>query len=122
MPRVIHFEVPADNPARATEFYGSVFGWRFHKWDGPEDYWLVQTGDPEKPGIDGGMMLKQSAGDSVVSVLDVPSVDDYSNRIEKAGGSIIVPKMSVQGVGYIAYFKDTEGNVFGIMQEDPTAE
>jgi len=68
------------------------------------------------------MMLRQSAGDSVVSVLDVPSVDDYSQRIEKAGGSIIVPKMAVPGVGYIAYFKDTEGNVFGMMQEDPKAQ
>ena len=41
MPRIIHFELPADNPERAVMFYGDVFGWQFNKWGGPMDYWLV---------------------------------------------------------------------------------
>ena len=44
MPRVVHFEVSADDPERAASFYRDVFGWNFHKWDGPEPYWLVTTG------------------------------------------------------------------------------
>ena len=35
MPRVIHFEIPADDPDRAAKFYGNVFGWKLDKWDGP---------------------------------------------------------------------------------------
>ncbi|MGB8934825.1 MAG: VOC family protein [Candidatus Nitrosopolaris sp.] len=45
MPRVVHFEIVADNPERAIKFYKEVFGWEFKKWDGPQDYWFVKTGE-----------------------------------------------------------------------------
>jgi len=69
MPRVIHFEIPADNPDRAVEFYKQVFGWKFDKWQGPQDYWLITTGKGE-PGIDGGMLRRPhpSAGRLTLSV------------------------------------------------------
>ena len=38
-----------------------------------------------------------------------------------SGGSIALPKMPVPGVGWLAYFKDTEGNIFGAMQGDANA-
>ena len=44
MPRPIHFEIPADQPERASAFYRDVFGWQFRKWDGPMPYWLITTG------------------------------------------------------------------------------
>ena len=56
MPRVVHFEISADKPERATEFYKKVFGWNIQKWDGPQPYWLVATGSKSEPGIDGGIM------------------------------------------------------------------
>jgi predicted enzyme related to lactoylglutathione lyase len=89
MLRVTHFELPADNPEKLVEFYQKVFGWTIQKWDGPMDYWLI-----------------------------VPSVDDYVAKIEGVGGSVVAPKMPVPGVGYLAYCKDPEGNVFCIMEED----
>ena len=55
MPRVTHFEIPADDPERAADFYRKVFGWEIKKWDGPVDYWLVTTGSADEPGIDGGI-------------------------------------------------------------------
>ena len=55
MPRVVHFEIAADDPDRATRFYQDVFGWQSSKWEGPEEYWLVMTGSPSEPGIDGGI-------------------------------------------------------------------
>ena len=39
MPRPIHFEIPADHPERAIEFYHNVFGWEFQKWEGPNRQW-----------------------------------------------------------------------------------
>ena len=45
MSRVIHFELTADDPERATRFYQEVFGWQSNKWDGPQDYWLIKTGE-----------------------------------------------------------------------------
>ena len=43
------------------------------------------------------------------------------NGVIRAGGSITLPRMAVQGIGWVTYGKDTEGNLFGMMQEDPSA-
>ncbi len=45
MPRPVHFEISADDPERALHFYQAVFGWKSQKWDGPQDYWLISTGE-----------------------------------------------------------------------------
>jgi uncharacterized protein len=121
MPRVVHFEIPADDPEKIVEFYKSVFGWGFHKWEGPEDYWLITTGADDQPGINGGLMHRRHPGQPVVNTLDVPSVDEYAAKITAAGGEIVVPKIAVPGVGWLAYFKDPDGNISGIMQSDPAA-
>ncbi|MFH1502835.1 MAG: VOC family protein [Candidatus Eisenbacteria bacterium] len=122
MPRVVHFEIPADDPDKLAEFYKSVFGWTIQKWDGPVDYWLVMTGSKDQPGIDGGMGRKSDGMSAVVNTMDVPSVDEYVSKIEAAGGTITVPKMAIPGVGWMAYFKDPDGNVSGIMEEDASAK
>ena len=116
MPRVIHFELPADEPERAVRFYETAFGWRISKWDGPMDYWLVMTGDEDSPGIDGAISPREE-GATVTYVIDVPSADEYVAKVVAAGGTVVVPKHEVPGVGFLAYCTDTEGNVFGIMQE-----
>lgn len=127
MPRVVHFEIHASEPARAAEFYKKVFDWEITKWEGPVDYWLVKTGEKEEPGIDGGIMQRQGKidGEAVIAyvcTVDVDSLDKYSDRVISAGGQNVVPKMAVPGVGWLAYFKDTDGNIFGIMQSDPNAQ
>ncbi|HEX7091037.1 MAG TPA: VOC family protein [Longimicrobiales bacterium] len=116
MPRVVHFDVPADDPARAAEFYSKVFGWSSTKWEGPMEYWILSTGSPDQPGIDGGLLRRQAPGQGTVNTVDVPSVDEYVARVERAGGKVIAPKMEIPGVGWLAYCQDTEGNVFGIME------
>ena len=50
LPRVTHFEIEATKPEQLSEFYGKVFGWRFEKWAGPMDYWMIMTGENE-PGF-----------------------------------------------------------------------
>ena len=117
--RIVHFELPADDPARCIRFYQQAFGWRFEKWDGPMDYWMVKTGDG--PGIDGGLARRDHPGQSSTNVVSVPSVDEYAKAIVAAGGETTVPKMAVPGVGWTAYFTDTEGTPFGIIQFDPAA-
>lgn len=121
MPRPIHFEIPADNPERASAFYRDVFGWQFQKWDGPMPYWLIVTGKDGERGIDGGMMPRQAPGASTVNTIGVASLDASLETIEAKGGKTVVPKMPVPGVGWLAYCVDTEGNTFGVMQADETA-
>lgn len=122
MPRVIHFEIPADDPDRASTFYQKVFGWKFQRWEGPMEYWLVETGPAAQPGINGGLARRQAPTSSTVNVLDVESVDDTIARVGKAGGKTVMPKSAVPGIGWVAYFTDTEQNVFGVMQADPGAK
>ena len=62
MPRPVHFEIPAENPQRAMQFYETLFGWKFQKWDGPMDYWIITTGQPGEPGIDGGLAVMHLHG------------------------------------------------------------
>ena len=125
MPRVVHFEIHAEDMQRAIAFYEALFAWEFNNWGGM-DYWLIKTGDSITPGIDGGLLPRRGKidGEAVIAyvcTVDVPSVDDYVEKIVAGGGTIALPKMPIPGVGWLAYGKDTEGNIFGIMQTDPTA-
>jgi predicted enzyme related to lactoylglutathione lyase len=127
MPRVIHFEIVADNPERAMKFYKEVFGWEFNKWDGPQDYWLVTTGEDSQPGINGGLTPKTNQGSGntggrITNSIDVPSIDEFSNKISMEGGKVLSPKMPIPGVGYLAICEDTEGISFGIIQYDRNAK
>jgi predicted enzyme related to lactoylglutathione lyase len=120
MPRPIHFEIPSDDPTRAISFYQSVFGWSFHKWDGPMEYWLISTGQNE-PGIDGGLLKRQHPAQPCVNTVAVADLEAALLTIEMAGGSTAVPKMPIPGIGWLAYCKDPDGNLFGIMQNDLAA-
>lgn len=122
MPRVVHFEIGADEAERALDFYREVFGWRAQKWEGAEDFWLLVTGD-EGPGINGGVYRRHEgmSFNAHVNTIDVPSVEDYLARVESAGGKAMTKKITLPGVGFLAYCEDTEGNTFGIMQADSTA-
>jgi predicted enzyme related to lactoylglutathione lyase len=120
MPRVIHFEINVDNAERAVAFYAKVFGWKIEKWAGPVDYWLVTTGEDSEPGINGAI-TPRSDNLSTVNTIGVNSVDDFVKKITGAGGKVVAPKMAIPGMGYYAYCEDTEGNRFGIMQNDPSA-
>ena len=122
MGRVVHFEIVADDADRISNFYKTVFGWTVQKWDGPMDYWFLTTGDEKEPGIDGAFGMRQSEDDAVVNTIDVSSIDETVKKIEQNGGLIVRPKSVIPGVGYLAYFKDTEGNLWGIMQSDTNAK
>jgi len=126
MPRVVHFEIHADQPERAAAFYTALLGWQFQKWAGPMDYWLVTTGPESEPGINGGMGRRRpgQSGDAVIAyvcTVHVGQLDETLAQAARLGGAVVVPKMPVPGVGWLAYCKDTEGNVFGAMQPDPAA-
>jgi predicted enzyme related to lactoylglutathione lyase len=119
MPRVTHFDIPADDPERAMSFWKGAFGWEMSKWDGPMDYWMIMTGEGE--GIDGGMSRRDPSQPMVPMTIDVPDIDEYIARVEKGGGKMLAPKYAIPGVGWFAPFQDTEGNVFGIMEADERA-
>ena len=122
MNRVTHFEISAEKPEEVISFYEKAFNWRFEKWEGPMEYWMIMTGDEKKPGIDGGLKMRDEMGTNTVNTIDVVDIDESIENVTKNGGKITVPKMAIPGVGWIAYFTDPQGNVFGIMQSDRTAK
>ena len=130
MPRVVHFEIHAIAPEQAIQFYQSVFGWQFTHWGGGGvDYWMIVTGPDGESGINGGLVRRQGpapaegqAVNAYVCTVTVPSIDEYLAKATAAGGVLALPKMAIPGVGWLAYAKDSAGNIFGLMQPDPEAK
>jgi uncharacterized protein len=128
MARIVHFEIHASDPERLAEFYRQLFGWKIIKWDGPMEYWLIETGAKDDPGVNGGLMRRQGgpptdgqAVNAFVCTADVPSLDDVLSRLEGLGGRVALPRMAVPGIGWLAYVKDPDGNIMGAMQADAAA-
>jgi uncharacterized protein len=122
MPKLVHFEINADQVERAVKFYKKVFAWDIHKDDqSPEEYWLINPKDDE-PYVTGGIMPRAYPADSVVNSFEVTSVDGFARRIVEAGGKVYEEApITIAGLGYMHYCEDPEGNVFGIIQYDEKA-
>jgi predicted enzyme related to lactoylglutathione lyase len=135
MNRVVHFEIHAANPGRAAAFYHEVFGWDIAEWVIPgvvipdeNRYWMVSTGPESEPGIGGGILVRRGPApaegqpvNAYVCTIGVASVDGGVAKAVASGATVALPKMAIKGVGWIAYCKDTEGNIFGMMEDDKTA-
>ena len=127
MSRAVHFEIHASNPQQLIDFYTSVLGWSFNKWEGG-DYWMIHTGPDEQPGINGGLMPRRgpvpeamAAVNAFVITVDVEDLDAAMAKATGAGGLVALPRMAVPGIGWLGYLKDPDGNIFGMMQTDPGA-
>ena len=118
MLRVVHFEINAEEPERAVRFYQEIFGWEIVKWDGPVDYWIVNTGDETSPGINGGVVKRRNSSASFVNIIEVPDIEHYLKKIEEAGGEVVQQKTVIHGLGWMAYCRDPEGNLFGLIQNE----
>lgn len=119
---VVHFEIPADDLERAQGFYREAFGWSLQPM--PEMRYVMvsttptdQQGMPQRAGaINGGMLQRQEPVSHPVITIQVPSIDQTSQRIEQLGGAVVGPKQPVGNMGFAAYFRDTEGNVVGLWE------
>jgi hypothetical protein len=126
MDKVVHFEIPVDDLARAKTFYGSVFGWSLETMSMGEggDYTIAettavdeQTRMPTEPGaINGGLMARTDLTPAPVVTVGVASIDASLKEIESAGGTILTPRTEIANMGAFGYFKDTEGNVIGLWE------
>ncbi|MBW6461453.1 MAG: VOC family protein [DPANN group archaeon] len=121
MPRVVHFEIDTETPERAIKFYKDVFGWTFKKWKGPMEYWQIMTGNPDMPGIDGGLVKREKDANLARNTIEVFSINIYITKIKDNHGTILMPKTPIPTIGYMAVFRDPEGNVLGLMESDETA-
>lgn len=121
MNRFTHFELATDDLEKTAAFYREVFGWGVYKWEGPVDYWLVDTGDASTPGINGGLMAAGGDFKGTINTIEVDDIDAAIARVKANGGEMIMDKDTIPGVGYQAYFKDNVGIIVGLHQAFPDA-
>ena len=120
MSKIAHFEIPADDIKRAKGFYEKLFQWRFEDATmGSSEYWLIHT---EEGAVGGGLIQRQNPDHRPANYISVESIDSSSRQVQELGGQVVIPKMAVTGMGWWAGCVDTEGNYFGIWQEDPQAK
>ena len=119
---VMHFEIPADDVARAKAFYEKTFGWRIKSFPMPpgQEYFIVTTKKKGEPGIDGGLLKRNMPAQPFTNYVGVKSIDAMNQRVQANGGTIALPKQAIGGgMGWISAFKDTENNIIG-LHEAPT--
>jgi predicted enzyme related to lactoylglutathione lyase len=131
MPTIVYFQIPSDDIERSKKFYNQLFGWTIDKM--PEsntpkgmESWIVTTtttitDDKGNNALSGGMSKRQMPQQQITNFIDVKSVNEYSSKVEKLGGKIVVPKTAVPGMGYYAVCLDTENNSFGIFEPNESA-
>jgi predicted enzyme related to lactoylglutathione lyase len=128
MSRVIHFEIHASDPQALIAFYTALFGWKFQRW-GAVEYWQIETGPTNEAGINGGLVprrgespVENQAVNAFVCTVQVASLDESFAKALSLGASVALAKMPIPGVGWLAYVKDPNGNILGLMQPDAGAK
>jgi uncharacterized protein len=128
--RLVHFEIHAADPERAMTFYREVFGWDFPKWMEEPPYWGAMTAPQgsQEPGINGGLLNRKGGApadgapvNAFVCTIQVDSYDRTHDKILAAGGVVALPKQAIPGMAWQGYYKDPDGNLFGVHQPDPAA-
>jgi predicted enzyme related to lactoylglutathione lyase len=129
MPTIIHFEIPADDVEKSKKFYSDLFGWSIEKVP-PEklpegvQYWGITTKNHEGGnGVTGGLMKRMMPEQQgILNYIDVKSVDEHSAKVKGLGGKVLMPKMAIPNMGYMAVCSDTENNTFGLWENDTSAK
>ncbi|PFG12329.1 VOC family protein [Bacillus sp. es.036] len=131
MGRIVHFEIHVDDMDRAKQFYGDVFGWTFEDWSdfAGMPYFGVVTGGDDQPGINGALMQRQGPPpepnqpvNGYACTMGVEDYDKIEGKILEKGGVVALPKYALPGMAWQGYYKDTEGNIFGVHQPDESAK
>ena len=122
-----YFDFTVRNLGEARRFFERVFNWRFEKFPMPYEYYRIQAGPPNEPGIDGGIGdIKDatiSGGKPLTQVtIPVPNIDETIDRIKKNGGSIVESKIPIPGIGWYATCAEPGGLLFGLIQANPDAK
>jgi predicted enzyme related to lactoylglutathione lyase len=117
-PKIVHFEIPADDVERARKFYSTLFGWKIEKPEGEMDYWMISTsGDNnDKSSLGGGMMKRKDPHQPNLNYIGVSSIDEYSKKVNELGGKVVMPKTEIPGYGFFAVCSDTENNSFALWE------
>ena len=120
---LLHFSINADDVEAGRAFYERVFGWRFTPW-GPPGFYQITTGSDDDPGVKGALqerrqLLDGAATTGLECTFEVDDVAETEARIVAAGGSILMERFTIEGVGHLIAFADPSGNA--VLAMEPVA-
>jgi predicted enzyme related to lactoylglutathione lyase len=121
MPTIVHFDVPAEDIERAKKFYSALLGWKFESFPEMQYNLITTTNLDGTPGVGGGMGKRMEPSQRMMNYFGVSSIDTAMKQVKSLGGSILSKKMAVPQMGYLVNCIDTEGNMFGLWEEDTKA-
>lgn len=115
------FQIPASDMARAKKFYETVCGIELERllaspgmemWGFPADW---ERGEISGALVHGEGAIPSATGTAVFLNAD-PDLQLMLDRVEAAGGKILMPKTAIamEGAGHFAMIADTEGNTVGL--------
>jgi predicted enzyme related to lactoylglutathione lyase len=126
MPTIVHYEIPVNDIERSKKFYGDLFGWKIEKWSGTTpagEYWMItMTDEKGNRTLGGGIHKRMHPDQRSISYIGVKSVEEHSSKVEKLGGKVVTPKMTVPGLGYFVFCLDSKNNNFAIWESDENAK
>lgn len=134
---VVHFEMPAKDNKRVSEFYTKVFGWNMQQFgEDMGNYILAHTtetdekGMAKKPGAINGGFFKYEDKDGMNIphlVIAVDNLEESMKMVKESGGKILGGSQGpdkiddIPGIGRYISFEDSEGNRVGMLQPLPMA-
>ena len=118
MTSIIHFDISAEDVLRAKNFYEQLFGWKIEKFPGgPVEYYLIETRTAKgERGIGGGLAKREKDYQKITNFIQVDAIDEAIAKVKELGGEIVESKSTIPNIGFIAGCRDTEGNIFGVME------
>ena len=116
-----HFAINTDDIDRSKTFYEKVFGWKVTAW-GPPGFYQI-----EGAGVRGALQKRRELvkGERTLGfecTIAVESIDAVEKAVLANGGTVILARSVIAGVGTLMFFQEPGGNVFGAMQYDERAE
>lgn len=120
--KITHFAIHTDDMKRAKNFYSEVFEWNFNSY-GADDFFQIKVEKSEGADVIGALQSRKYSPvkEKIIGLecsIEVEDIGSIILKVQKAGGQILMPKTSIPGVGWVAKFLDTEGNLICGIQYD----
>ncbi len=114
---LVHFEIPATDPAKVSRFYEQLLGWKFSKWQGGAmDYWLISHKDAAENDTIGGLFKRNTPNQQFLNYFSVKSIDESAAKATNLGAKVVTAKQEIPNMGYFAVLTDPDGNTFALFQ------
>lgn len=114
---IAHIELSSKDRKKSAEFYSSVFGWATQDID-EMDYTTFSPGE-NTPGGGFNPVSDENPAGTVMVYIQADDLEATHNKIEAAGGTVLVREFEVPGNGWMSIFQDIDGNTVSLWKSMP---